>query len=86
MGGSGGEGDGRGVGKTSYEVVIREEHCKGCFLCSWVCPIDALDRSNRRNKRGYLLPEWSGECTGCRQCELICPDLAIEVREVEGDE
>ncbi len=62
---------------------IKKEFCKGCLLCVWVCPVDALDESDRRNEKGYRLPEQVGTCTGCRQCEMICPDVAIEVVKVD---
>ncbi|MHC1581170.1 4Fe-4S dicluster domain-containing protein [Methanopyrus sp.] len=68
------------MAEDEYTVEIDERLCKGCFLCVWTCPVDALRESDRRNERGYRLPEYVGGCRGCRQCELICPDLAIEVR------
>ncbi len=64
-------------------VEIREERCKGCLLCTSVCPEGILFQSNRLNKSGYKVVEWDGakaeKCKGCAFCAEICPDGAIVV-------
>lgn len=62
-------------------IVINEERCKGCLLCTTVCPVDILVQSDRFNKSGYKVAEVTEaeKCTGCTSCAQICPDVAITV-------
>jgi NAD-dependent dihydropyrimidine dehydrogenase PreA subunit len=55
---------------------VRHDWCKGCDICSRVCPeyCLALDLS------GELAVVNEEACTGCRLCELLCPDFAISIR------
>lgn len=64
-------------------VLIERERCKGCELCTSVCPQNVLfmDSANL-NSKGYHpaeLVDPDGECTGCAVCALICPDVCITV-------
>ena len=34
-------------------IEIREERCKGCLLCTQVCPQTILVQSSRFNAQGY---------------------------------
>ncbi len=62
-------------------VVFLEERCKGCLLCSTVCPKKIIKKSERFNRQGYTVVEVENmdACTGCASCALICPDCAIRV-------
>lgn len=64
-------------------VEFKDERCKGCLLCTTVCPKEIICQSSRFNKQGYKVAEVKEEdmeqCTGCTSCALICPDLAITV-------
>ncbi len=64
-------------------IKIIEERCKGCLLCTTVCPVQIIVQSNRINEQGYKVaevPEADMEkCTGCTSCAMICPDYAIRV-------
>lgn len=63
-------------------VVIAEETCKGCELCTLVCPKDLLNMSTRFNGKGYrpvMLVDPHGDCTGCALCAMVCPDAVITV-------
>lgn len=64
-------------------IAIDEARCKGCLLCTTVCPVGILVQSPRFNQQGYKVaevrPEDRDKCTGCTSCALICPDLAITV-------
>lgn len=64
-------------------VAFLEERCKGCLLCTLVCPAGIIQQSSRFNQQGYkvaeVLPENMEKCTGCTSCALICPDCAIRV-------
>ncbi len=67
-------------------IEIAEERCKGCELCTSVCPKDIIHMASYINARGYRpaqLVDPDHECTGCTLCALICPDVVITVyREV----
>lgn len=63
------------------KIIIDEEKCKGCELCTVACPKDIIVMAEHFNKKGYhpaeqINPE---KCTGCAFCAMTCPDVAIEV-------
>jgi 2-oxoglutarate ferredoxin oxidoreductase subunit delta len=62
-------------------IVIEEERCKGCGLCTIACPKQLVTLSTTPNALGYTLAEFSNpeQCTGCCLCAEICPDVAITV-------
>jgi len=62
-------------------IEVREDWCKGCNICIDRCPVDALEESDKLNRRGVRPPKLKekNECNFCRLCELLCPDLAITV-------
>ena len=64
-------------------IVIREERCKGCLLCTTVCPKGIIRQADRFNQQGYKVAEVPEEdmdkCTACTSCAQICPDFAITV-------
>jgi len=59
-----------------YEIEIRQDWCKGCDICSRVCPEYCL----AVNLDGKLRIVDAEACTGCRLCEMLCPDFAIAIR------
>lgn len=64
-------------------IVVNEEKCKGCALCSTACPYKLIVMAEWFNSKGYhpalVTDERSGECTGCALCARMCPDVAITV-------
>lgn len=64
------------------KVIILQEVCKGCELCSAVCPRHILALAkDTLNAKGYhpmevIDPE---RCSGCASCATMCPDCAIVV-------
>ena len=64
-------------------IVIAEDRCKACLLCTTVCPENIIRQSSRLNPKGYKVvetdPENAGACTGCTACAQMCPDEAITV-------
>ncbi|MFW6381716.1 MAG: indolepyruvate ferredoxin oxidoreductase subunit alpha [Bacillota bacterium] len=69
------------------KVIIDSERCKGCHLCSTVCPVEIIEMAGNINSHGYhparVVDQQS--CISCGLCAKICPDLAITVyREEKG--
>jgi 2-oxoglutarate ferredoxin oxidoreductase subunit delta len=62
-------------------IEVKDDWCKGCNICIDRCPVDALEESDKLNRRGIRPPKLKekNECNYCRYCELICPDMAIIV-------
>ena len=62
-------------------IEFKDDWCKGCNLCIDRCPVNALEESDRLNKKGVRPPQLKkdNKCNYCRLCELICPDLAVTV-------
>ena len=62
-------------------IEFKDDWCKGCNICIDRCPLNALEESDRLNKKGVRPPQLKkdNKCNYCRLCELICPDLAITV-------
>lgn len=66
-------------------IVVDANRCKGCELCTFVCPKDIISMADYFTPRGYRpaqLIDPSGLCTGCLLCSTICPDVAITVYRV----
>ena len=63
------------------KVVIDNDRCKGCELCTFACPQDIIKMSRNINTKGYFYAEVIDQprCIGCRLCAITCPDVAIEV-------
>lgn len=64
-------------------VEFLEERCKGCLLCTTVCPKNIIEQTSRFNRQGYkvveVTPENMKKCIGCASCALVCPDCVITV-------
>jgi 2-oxoglutarate ferredoxin oxidoreductase subunit delta len=63
-------------------IVIAEARCKGCQLCTTVCPKQLVSMAGTLNALGYhpsRFEDVEGRCTGCMLCALICPEAAITV-------
>ncbi len=64
-------------------VVFNEDRCKGCLLCTLVCPVEIIVPADRFNHQGFKVVEvphgYMEQCKGCAFCAQICPDTAIEV-------
>ena len=64
-------------------IEVQEDRCKGCLLCTTVCPVNIIVQSDRINLSGYKVAEVTeadkDKCTGCASCAMICPDVAITV-------
>ena len=63
-------------------IVIDENLCKGCGLCTIACPYELVHISEQFNAKGYRPAAFSdpdGVCIGCANCATMCPDVAIVV-------
>jgi 2-oxoglutarate ferredoxin oxidoreductase subunit delta len=63
-------------------IVVDANRCKGCELCTYVCPKNVISMADYFTPRGYRpakLVDPDGLCTGCLLCSTICPDVAITV-------
>lgn len=71
------------AGKGMSRIEIREDRCKGCLLCTTVCPTHILVQSGRINALGYKVvqveEDKADQCKGCAFCAEICPDCVITV-------
>lgn len=63
-------------------VTFDENKCKGCELCTTVCPVKivVMDK-DRINVKGYhpATVKEMDKCTACSSCARICPDVVIKV-------
>lgn len=63
-------------------VVIAVDRCKGCGLCTHICPSNILALSpDSFNAKGYhhVMVTDMEACIGCASCARICPDVVFTV-------
>lgn len=72
------------------QVRINPEYCKGCNLCTLVCPRKVFREGVEVCERGFCLPlvknpekcpNWKRKDSNravCELCLLTCPDHAID--------
>lgn len=64
------------------KITFDENRCKGCELCTTVCPVKivVMDK-DRINIKGYhpATVKEMDKCTGCASCARMCPDVVIKV-------
>jgi NAD-dependent dihydropyrimidine dehydrogenase PreA subunit len=62
-----------GVSQASREIIIDEEKCVDCGLCTGVCPTEALTLDPDSFRLKFL----RSRCVVCEQCIPTCPVVAI---------
>lgn len=63
-------------------VHFDQDRCKGCELCTTVCPVKIVVMDKEKiNKKGYhpATVNDMDKCVGCASCALMCPDAVISV-------
>lgn len=73
------------MAKVQGKPVFDEERCKGCELCTTVCPVKIVEMSTKINSRGYHPATVTDEskCIACKRCAQICPDVVINIHRVK---
>ncbi|MBE9097893.1 NIL domain-containing protein [Vacuolonema iberomarrocanum] len=61
------------ISATSREIMIDEDACVHCGLCTGVCPTEALSL----NRDTFQLVFTRSRCIVCEQCIPTCPVQAI---------
>ena len=64
---------GIGVSLASREILIDEESCVHCGLCTGVCPTEALSLDPETFRLSFM----RSRCIVCEQCIPTCPVQAI---------
>lgn len=63
-------------------LIFDEDKCKGCKLCTSVCPKNLVVMSEEKiNAKGFHPASITNqeECIGCAFCATICPDCVIKI-------
>jgi len=73
------------MAKARGKVTFNEDRCKGCELCTTVCPVKiVVMNKDKINAKGYnpaTVIEMD-KCIGCANCATICPDTVITVERI----
>lgn len=70
------------MAKAKGRVTFDENRCKGCELCTTVCPVKIVKMDRKRiNIKGYhpAKVDEMEKCIACQNCATICPDVVISV-------
>ena len=62
------------VSTANLEIIIDEERCVDCGLCTGVCPTGALTL----DPQSFRLKFMRSRCVVCEQCVPTCPVTAIQ--------
>lgn len=67
------------------QVTFQEDRCKGCELCTSVCPKEIVVMAKHINSMGFhpATVVEQDKCIGCAFCARMCPDVVIEVEKEE---
>jgi L-aspartate semialdehyde sulfurtransferase ferredoxin len=61
------------VSLASQEILVDEESCVHCGLCTGVCPTEALSLDPKTFRLNFT----RSRCVVCEQCIPTCPVAAI---------
>ncbi|MGM0435569.1 MAG: 4Fe-4S dicluster domain-containing protein [Bacillota bacterium] len=68
--------------KAKGRIIIEQDKCKGCDLCTHYCPVNILELdTSTTNALGYtpLKVTDPDKCIACSFCAMMCPDGVITV-------
>ena len=64
--------------------------CVGCFLCQPVCPYQAIEREEIKDRQGNTIKTVAkinpGLCQGCGTCVALCRNKAIDILGYTNDQ
>ncbi len=64
---------------TQQRVKINQKHCKGCSICSKICPTGAIMMRYDKENELYAEIDYS-KCIYCFKCFAACPYRVVEVK------
>lgn len=70
------------------KVVFNYEKCKGCELCTTVCPVGIIVMNpDYVNSQGFHPADVieQEKCISCGNCARRCPDVAIAIYRYKQD-
>ena len=73
------------MAKPKGKVIFDVERCKGCELCTTVCPVNIVIMDEQSlNSKGYHPATVTDmdKCIACGFCAIICPDSVITVEKI----
>jgi heterodisulfide reductase subunit A len=57
--------------------------CTGCYMCQSVCPYNAIEREEIKDRNGNLVKQLAfinpGLCQGCGTCVAVCKSKSIDI-------
>jgi 2-oxoglutarate ferredoxin oxidoreductase subunit delta len=64
-------------------VNIKNELCKGCYLCIRACPKSVITVDQKINSSGIYPAKAVNvrDCMACGNCWTVCPDICMDVYE-----
>lgn len=66
------------------DLVVKNDLCIGCGLCTYNCPSKALEM--KWNEYGFLTPVLSGSCDNDGSCLSVCPFNPFPAEEVKTED
>lgn len=76
------------MAKRKGAIVVDEDRCKGCNLCTIACPLHLIQLSSTVNHKGYNYAQQNDPelaCTACTACATVCPDGSITVYRAQAE-
>lgn len=64
--------------QNQQRVVIPQNKCKGCGICSKICPTNAITMKYDKNNELYAVVDYN-KCILCYKCVTGCPYKVVEL-------
>ncbi len=72
------------VAVVNRTVAPIHSTCVGCFLCETVCPYQAIEHEDLKDRNGNLIKTVAyinpGLCQGCGTCVALCRSKSIDIK------